>query len=439
MIMENYKNIVEMSINTDEIIDAINNLISQHEFDEKLIPIYVKYLNSDNMGLRDASYRILINYPEQLKSKVAENVAPMIETRAIIFRNLAGDILLKLGLPSVKHLVKYLKVEDFDVRKFACDIIGLVDDGKMLDTVMQLYDDSDTNVVLSSIEAVGNIFYNNQTNVDKQHITASLIELFETNNEVLKPQITETLGKIGGKDAENFLLNILRYEQDFFVKIAAIDSLAIVGSDIEICNMLLSEINEYPFDIQTVVLKTAIAIGYRIESLPELPPEGRDIARRALIDSDTDISSAGLVALGSSYFKEDIKNLIIFYEKADYDTQQYIQYNLFENSGIEVVSEFLNQVFDCHINQDTATINLDLISTLQSIWGNITQERKPFILKVVCKLILNSDCINNNELIELLAKFNDDELQGAKETIVQDNPDLLKSVDELFEKIYYFK
>ena len=437
--MENYKQIVEMSLVADEIIDAINNLINQHEFDEKLIPALVKYLSSDNMGLRDASYRILINYPENLKPKVAEHVAPMIETRAIEFRNLAGDILLKLGLPSVKPLVKYLKVEDFDIRKFACDIIGLVDDGTMLDTVMQLYDDNDTNVVLSSIEAVGNIFYNNQTNVDKQHITASLIELFETNNEVLKPQITETLGKIGGKDAENFLLNILRYEQDFFVKIAAIDSLAIVGSDIEICNMLLNEINNYPFDIQTVVLKTAVAIGYRIESLPELPPEGRGIARRALVDLDSDISSAGLVALGNTYFVEDIKNLIVFYEKADFDTQQYIQFNLFENSSEEAISDFFNQVFECHVNQDTASINLDLISTLQSIWSNISADRKPFIMFELCKMILNTDCINNNELIELYAKFNDAELQGAKNTIIQENPDLLKSVDELFEKIYYFK
>lgn len=437
--MENYKQIVEMSLVADEIIDAINNLINQHEFDEKLIPTFVKYLNSDNRGLRDASYRILINYPENLKPKVAEHVAPMIETRAIEFRNLAGDILLKLGLPSVKPLVKYLKVEDFDIRKFACDIIGLVDDGKMLDTVMQLYDDNDTNVVLSSIEAVGNIFYNNQTNVDKQHITASLIELFETNNDVLKPQITETLGKIGGKDAENFLLHILRYEQDFFVKIAAIDSLAIVGSDIEICNMLLSEINNYPFDIQTVVLKTAIAIGYRIEALPDLPPEGRGIARRALVDLDSEIGSAGLVALGNTYFVEDVKNIIVFYEKADYETQQYIQFNLFENSSEEVIKEFLNNVFECHVNQDTASINLDLISTLQSIWSNISTQRKPFILLELCKMILSTDCINNNELIELYAKFNDNELQNAKNTIIQDNPDLLKSVDELFEKIYYFK
>ncbi len=437
--MENYKQIVEKSTLAEEIIDAINNLINQHEFDERLIPTFVKYLKSDNMGLRDASYRILINYPNQLKSKVAENVAPIIETRAIEFRNLAGDILLRLGYPSVKPLIKYLKVDDFDIRKFACDIIGLVDDGNMLDTIMQLYDDNDTNVVLSSIEAVGNIFYNNQTNVDKAHIIASLTELFETNNEVLKPQIVETLGKIGGKDAENFLLYVLRNEQDFFVRIAAIDSLAIVGSDIEICNMLLSEINNYPYDIQTVVLKTAIAIGYRIDSLPELPLEGREIARRALIDTDNDISSAGLVAIGNTYEIDDIKNLAIFYEKADYDTQKYIQYNLFENSENEVVHDFLNNIFECHIDQDSVSVNLDFISTLLTIWNDISSSRKPYIVKELFKLVLNTNCINNNELIELFAKFNDNELQSAIETIILENPDLLKSVDDLFEKIYYFK
>ncbi len=437
--MDNYKEIIEKSSASEEIIDAINHLINQNEYDEKLIPIYVKYLTSNNRGLRDASYRILIHYPDNLKSKVADNVAPLIEPRDIEFRNLAGDILLKLGIYSVKPLIKYLKVDDFDIRKYACDIIGLVDDGKSIDTIIQLYDDNDINVVLSSIEAVGNIFFNNQTNVDKNHIIDSLIELFETNNEVVKPQIVETLGKIGGKESERFLLNVLRYESDFFIKIAAIDALAIVGSDIEICKMLMNELHSYPYDIQTVVLKTIMAISFRINDVPQLPTESRDIARRALADSDNDISSAGLIALGNSYLYDDTQNLSEYYDRADFETKQYILFNLLENSNDNVIQEFCSKIFKIYIKQAEISNIIDFISTIHSIWKNISSERKPIIITYLINLILQFELTNNNEMFELLSKFETNELNIAKELMIDTQPTMIQLINELFEKIDYLK
>ncbi|HRP02193.1 MAG TPA: HEAT repeat domain-containing protein [Candidatus Kapabacteria bacterium] len=437
--MDNNKEIIVKSTNTDEIIIAINNLISEANYDQELIAQFVKFLNSDDRGLRDAAYRILIHYPDNLKSKVAEKVAPMIENRAIEYRNLAGDILLKLGLPSALSLVKYLKVDDFDIRKFACDIIGLIDDGTLLDTVMQLYDDTDTNVVLSAIEAVGNIFYNNQTNIDKTHIIESLVELFETGNEVVKPQIVEALGKIGGKEAEKFLLNVLRYESDFFVKIAAIDSLAIVGSDLDICTMLLDEIHTYPYNIQTVVLKTAIAIGYRIGVQATLPIEGRDIARRALIDIDSDISSAGLVALGESYEVADIENLVVFYEKSDFETQQYLLYNLIQNSEVNAINEFLRLYFDIHNKKEFTSANVDLVSTIQSIWQNISENKGIIVITLLCELIMINESTNKNELLELISKFSESELTIVKLQLSNNAPELSEAIEELFKQIYIFK
>ncbi len=437
--MSNNKFIVENSENLDEKIDAINYLIQESDLDQSLIHFLVHGLNSSNRGLKDACYRALVNYPAHLKDFVASAVAPIIETREIELRNLAGDILTKLKKHSSGALVNYLKSDDFDIRKFACDIIGLVDDGENIDTIMQLYDDSDDNVVLSSIEAIGNIFYRNQTNVDKQHIVKSLIELYEINNENLQPQIIETLGKIGGSDSESFLLNIVRHDTDLFLKIAAIDSLAVVGSDIGICNLLLSEINEYPIEIQTVVLKTALAIGFRIEEIPELPDNSRNIAHKALLDDDPDISSAGLAALGQQFKTEDVRFIIKFYEKAEFETQQYILYNLLENSSNGVKQDFVVTFFDCNIDDDSASNNTDFVSAIQTIWESLSNYNQEFVLKMIIELMIEKNCINKNEVIEILSKFDDELLEKVRTLIISDNTEISKSLDELFQKIYYFK
>lgn len=437
--MENYKQILENSNNTEEIIEVVNHLIMTEKLEDNFIPIFTKYLSNDDRAIRDAGYRALINYPEPLKCNVARSVSPIIETRKIEIRNLAGDILLKLGVNTSEPLVKYLKSDDFDIRKFACDIIGLVDTGKYLDTVMQLYDDNDTNVVLSSIEAVGNIFYRNQTNVDKTHIIYSLIELYETNNDVLKPQIVDTLGKIGGKEAEEFLLNILRYDNDYFLKIASIDSLAIVGSNIEISNLLLSEINTYPIDIQTVVLKTALAIGVRLGELPELPSESRKIAHKALKDLDKDISSAGLVALGETYELEDIDSLVNFFERADYDTQQYILYNLVENSYPKVLEIFFDKIFDIHINENNSSNNIELLLVIHPVWNNFVPDKQKMILTTLLNVVLNRNTIDNTDLIEFIAKFEATQLEEVKEEMKLADTSIIKPIDELFQKIYNFQ
>ncbi len=99
----------------------------------------------------------------------------------------------------------------------------------------------------------------------------------------------------------------------------------------------------YPKEIQTIVLKTAIAIAYRLESMPEIPESTREIARQALLDADENVSSAGLAALGERYLIDDIQFLVKFYDKANYETQQYIIYNLLENSEIDCFNHFIDK------------------------------------------------------------------------------------------------
>lgn len=434
-------NKLKSSIIAEEQIEIINSIIENKDFKIELIDILVEKLSDQNRGIKDAAYRALINFPDDLKEMVAYKVAPIIEQRQIELRNLAGDILLKLGVYSSKPLIKYLKVEDFDVRKFACDILGLVDNGDNVDIIIQLFDDTDQNVVLSAIEAVGNIFSRNEGKVDKNHILLSLFELFRLNNDNYQPQLIDTIGKIGGNEAEDFLLDIIRNNKDLYLKINAIDSLATVGTSTDICNSLLNEMHLYPKEIQTIVLKTAIAIAYRLESMPEIPPSTREIARKALLDNDVNISSAGLVALGENYNIDDVDYLVKFYDKTNYDTQQYLLFNLLENSNNDIFDKFIDNYFDCRINSDNQSQNLEFILTLQSLWENLSIEKQHFALTKIIKTIIEKNCINKAELIEILANFDLSLLEKVKQIILEEKSKLedIDDIHTLFNNIFNLK
>ena len=438
--MVDYKNIAAKSQNIDEKIDAINSLIIYNLLDKECINFLLNGLVSDNRALRDISSRALTSFPSALHYDVAKSVVHLIGHHNIEIRNLAGDLLIKLGKISSSALLPALKSDDFDIRKFACDIIGLVDDGSSLDIVLQMYDDSDENVVLSSIEAVGNILNRLfESGFDSELYVESLIELYNNGSENLKPQLIESIGKAGGSKSEEFLINLVRFEDDLFLRIASIDSLANVGSNLEICNMLLEEIVNYPEDIQSILLKTVFAIGYRIEQIPELPFHNRQIAYNALNENDADLRAAGLAALGNTYFTEDVEYIINEFKQSNFDTNQFILYNMIENSEMTVFRNFFEKYFDCRINEDTATANLEFINTIISIWDNINDQKRFEVLAEISKMAMTHNCSNKSELIELLAGFEEYNQQEFIDFLYDFTGFEKSMIENFINDIYYYK
>lgn len=354
------------------------------------IEALTKGLHDTDRGVRDACSMTLITLQAQ-GVEVASHVARQILTHDIEVRNLAGDVLIKLGESSASVLWDYARDTDFDVRKFAIDIIGLIGTEADVPILIAALQDADANVRVSAAEALGNI--------GSPYAILHLIEAYRADDEMKLPVI-EALGKIGGDDAENFLLETLTSEDDMYLQTACIDSLALCGSQIGISTRLGELLPNAPTELQGIILKTMCAISFRLEQPIELQDNLRYVAYNALKDEDADIRAAGLIALGSDYTPEDFESLLTEMERNNEATQQHILYNLITSTDPNTSSQFVSELLT---RQDEASVLLmGVFGILREIWSYATEEHKTIILNTLLQNFKQSDNNVNRFLFDFV-------------------------------------
>ena len=164
--------------------------------------------------------------------QIPKYLVKYISSPSIATRNLAGEILLKIGSRAVDAMLDYIDSGNDDDKKFLIDVLGLIGDKKPSQHILNLMKIcKNDNVILACVEALGSLNYEESLDV--------LLQFYE-RNELFKPTIIEALGKIGTKKALNFITS--RYsEEDELTKFSMIESLGSVG-DAESFFFLISEL-----------------------------------------------------------------------------------------------------------------------------------------------------------------------------------------------------
>lgn len=374
--------------------EAISELSNMECCDEYTIEAFAYGLQDSNPGVKDICSRLLSELPEEYKSVAAKHVSPYILHNAIELRNLAGDILIKIGPPCIEFMIQYLNNPDYVIRQYACDVIGRISDPSGLEAVYGLLGDENTNVVNSAIEAIGNIGQESSFDV--------LLSLYGSNDD-LKAGIMEAIGKIGSHESENFLVEMLRTEDDVFLKTAAIDALAFCASSIEICEDLMNELSATPTELQPILLKTIFAIASRNEAEIELPGELRYVAHNALFDDEKDILGAGLLALGYYYIPEDIPGLTNIVMKNHQGMQLHILTILLAYSDINTVKLFFKYYFE---NTEFDENLPEFLSCIEMVWENVPAEKSGEIIRVLIDICFASAESNKTIFTETLYRLN---------------------------------
>lgn len=161
------------------------------------------------------------------------HVVPFVTSHDISVRNLAGEILLKLGSNSVDAMIQFDHQDDNDTLKFIIDVLGLIGDQRASLFIMGILSASENdNVILACIEALGNLRYEGSVDV---------LMLFYDRNELYKPTTVEALGKIGSRAALNFLITKFPSE-DELTQYSILESLGQLG-DMETFFFLLEQVN----------------------------------------------------------------------------------------------------------------------------------------------------------------------------------------------------
>lgn len=189
------------------------------EISEEVVKQLCNMLGDDDKGVRDAVSTTLIFNGNPL---IPKYLVPFVSSPDISVRNLAGEVLLRIGDPAVDDMTGYIELGDDDAKKFVIDILGLIGSSKPLDTIIQvLRTNTNENVILACLEAIGNIAESGSLPV--------LIEFYEAS-ELYKPTIIEALGKLNSLESLEFMLD--KYEkEDDLTKFSIIESLGAVGDE----------------------------------------------------------------------------------------------------------------------------------------------------------------------------------------------------------------
>ncbi len=372
---------------------AAEELIAANTVTTDIIAAFARGLSDSDKGVRDICAIGILRSPEQHLAEKAGAVAPLITHDDIEIRNLAGDVLLKLGAPAVDALLPYLKDAKEDNRKFACDIIGLSNNPASIPHVRALLTDTDDNVRCAAIEALGFL--------KASDLLGDIIGMYD--DEAVKPYVIGAVGHIGGKHAQEFLLNALN-EEDEFTQIAATDALAVCADEIGIAHKLLHSLPNASPDVQPVLLRTIYSIAFRLQAAIELPANLRPVAHQALMDDDRDTRIAGLLALGSAYEEEDVAALLYEIKSSNPDTQQHILSVTLNHSTPAMVRVFFERVFDALIESNLPIT--EFLGFLTALLAHAQSENAAIATQAVMHEYASATQEQRREILEFLLAVN---------------------------------
>ncbi|RMF56636.1 MAG: HEAT repeat domain-containing protein, partial [Bacteroidetes bacterium] len=103
-------------------------------------------------GVRETAAQVLLDLANE---EAARLTVPYIASDNITVRNRAGELLAQMGEAAIDALLPYVDDEDYDVRKFAIDVLALLPARRVAHRIAVHLDDPDANVRIAAVDALG--------------------------------------------------------------------------------------------------------------------------------------------------------------------------------------------------------------------------------------------------------------------------------------------
>lgn len=425
-------------------IELINNLY-QVNLDEELISPLAGLISDEDKGVRNAVTMFVL---ANRHSKFPQYIVPFVGFHDISVRNLAGEVLINLGPLSVQALTEYNHENNDDNIKFVVDVLGMIGDPSAAIYTMNVLSTADNdNVILACIEALGNLKYEGAVEV---------LMLFYDRNELYKPTIVESLGKIGSKSCLSFLIGKFDIE-DEVTKYSILESLGNIG-DIETYFYLLELVNSVngplvlPLITSISMLKEKygldIPFDNRMKSLliytmAEGTLDHKRIAFNLIENfNDKDILCSSLRLLGEDYeLDEMIKSKIfknpefIFNEISRVILQNQPNMRQVLNLFLQIIN-YSNE-YQIEINNSTFEIR-NIVHSVSGLLNHSDEEVRRAAMEILFNLDVNSallftDTMVNDEnswnrirLIELVENINDPSTESIIRKFAEDEDEMVR-------------
>jgi len=424
-----------------ELLEAL----AYSEIDESLIEVISEQISDDDKGVRNSASMLILNnrnenYPKYIVKYVAST--------NISVRNLASEILIKLGSISVDSIIKFNHENDDDILKFIIDVLGLIGDERASSFIMEILSATENdNVVLACIEALGNIRFGSSVEV---------MMLLYDRNELYKPTVVEALGKIGSKAALDFLVS--RYTtEDELTKYSILESLGNLG-DIDTYFFLLEQVRDangplvWPLIASISVLKEKYNLDIPFDNkmknllmstITEGSPEHKKVAF-SLIDSfdDKDILCASLNMVGEDYELDEMISSKMFrnVEYIYHDISRIINQsppnlknilNLFINA--------INYVAEYQIQLNISMLEIrNIIHAITGLLNHFDEEVRRSAMEIIFNMDADSALLfidtmvsdentwNRLRLLELLENMQGEKFNSSIAKLINDDDEMVR-------------
>lgn len=293
--------------------------ISTIELADEILEILLTVLTDQDKGVRNSITILLANSNDE---RIPAILVKYISSADIAARNLAGEILVMIGSPSVTPLLNYLNGNTcYDDQKFIIDLLGLIKDKSAEEPILEiLRKTEDGNVKLSCLEALGNL---------KSEKAVDLAMKCYEEDELYKPTVNEALGKIGSQKALDFM--IAKYpNEDELTKFAIIESLGLIGN-VDTFFFLISELHTANGPLIWVLVNSIASLKDKLDldvpydekvryailnTLYEAQPEFKKAAILLLKEfNDKEILTAALTTLGDDFELDEILRVKVLENK----------------------------------------------------------------------------------------------------------------------------
>jgi len=340
------------------------------------------------------------------------------DAESIEDKRIAIEELIELGHPTepvIEILCEYMKVEDRRLRDVCSRFFHHLEEDGNIVSKMPEEDDYYLGFRVEATEFMRKYYAKEEDN---------------------KVFIIEALAKMGIPEAENFLLETLSNEDDFFLQIACIDALALKSKRVDVCYQLLGDIAGYDEIVQPIILKTVNAISFRLGEVIPLDEAYRYIAHNAMLDSDGDIKTSGIISLGEKYIKDDIP----FITKALISVsgvcvmQDYIMERLLLNSDIDVLTSaidaYMLEAMNISLSKD-----LELIHAINEFSEDMERQKIMIIYNQIIDFVIHKAKGSSIDTIELIISYEREILVNQFTEMIRDenNENLIEVLDVIIQ------
>ncbi len=264
-------------------LDALTEFLASHS-EEETIPVAAHFLQDPDPGIREAAAEHLIAIGTEAAARA---IAPLIQHNELPVRNLAGEVLVRIGRPAVPALLPYVDTDNADARKFAIDVLAQLPATDVVDHIAAHLDDPDPNVRLAAIDALAALGATKYAPVLRERYQFYPAE---------RPHILAALGAF--RDMQSLpLIEAALNDSDPVVQYAAAEALSRYPLP-EVLHLLLQQLEQATPEARPLILHNLIeAYEAASEPLPPLPEKLRPYLLEMLQEPDLNFKKAAVRGL----------------------------------------------------------------------------------------------------------------------------------------------